>query len=61
MSQSIIGEETRERELSALKNTGDYYKKTVLTMDLIETSEKGIRCRNLVNWLTEGDFGVDNA
>lgn len=53
VSQSIADLPTRERELSALKNTGDYYKKTVLTLDIAETSEKGIVCRNLLAWLEE--------
>lgn len=54
VSQSLADLSTRERELSALKNTGDYYKKTILSMDLIETSEDGIMCRNLISWLGEG-------
>ncbi len=44
---------TRERELAALENTGDFYRRTVLTMDPIDTDERGIRCRNLVQWLLE--------
>lgn len=53
VSQTIASNETLERELAALKNTGDYYKKTILTMDLIESSENGISCHNLVNWLLD--------
>ena len=52
VTQTLASEETRKRELSAIENTGDYYRRTILTMDLAETSEKGIRCRNLVDWLT---------
>lgn len=51
VSQTIAGGDTLKRELAAVKNTGDYYKKTILTMDLLESSEDGIMCRNLINWL----------
>lgn len=53
VAQTLSSAETLKRELSAIENTGDYYRRTILTMDLVETSEKGIRCRNLVDWLTE--------
>ena len=55
VSQTIAGGDTLKRELAAMKNTGDYYKKTVLTMDLLESSEDGIMCRNLINWLLSAD------
>ena len=55
VSQTIADKPTLERELSAIKNTGDYYKKTILTMDLLESSEEGISCRNLINWLLESN------
>ena len=51
VSQTIAGGDTLERELAAVKNTGDYYEKTILTIDLLESSEDGIMCRNLINWL----------
>jgi predicted AAA+ superfamily ATPase len=54
VSQTVASDETFERELSALRNTGDYYRKTILTMDPLETSDNGIVRKNIVNWLLEG-------
>jgi predicted AAA+ superfamily ATPase len=51
VSQTISDEFTLERELASLKNTGDHYRKTILTMDPLETNEKGIACCNLIDWL----------
>ena len=45
--------ETFEREVGSLRNTGDKYQKTLLTLDLLETDDGGIRRRNIVEWLTE--------
>lgn len=53
VSQTVVDKATLSRELASIENTGDYYKRTILTMDLLETSEKGILCRNLINWLVE--------
>ena len=53
VSQTIASDDTRLRELASIENTGDYYRRTILTLDPLETSEKGIPCRNLINWLTE--------
>ncbi len=52
VTQTATGQ-TLERELAPLKNTGDNYPKTVLTLDLLETDEDGIERRNLINWLLE--------
>ena len=54
VSQTVASDETFKRELSALRNTGDYYRKTILTMDPLETSDNGIVRKNIVNWLLEG-------
>lgn len=53
VSQTVASDEIFERELSALRNTGDYYRKTILTMDPLETSDSGIVRKNIVNWLLE--------
>lgn len=55
VSQSIADGDTLKRELAAIKTTGDYYKKTILTMDLLDSSEDGIMCRNLINWLLDAE------
>ena len=45
---------TYEREVASIANTGDKYRKTLLTLDLMETDNGGIRRKNVVNWLMEG-------
>ena len=54
VSQTVASAETFEREMSAIKNTGDYYRKTILTMDLLEANDDGIARKNIINWLLEG-------
>ncbi len=46
--------ETLERELASLKNTGNQYKKTILTMDAWGTDEDGIERKNVMEWLLAG-------
>ena len=53
VSQTVADQATLERELSAIKNTGDHHVRTILTMDPLESNENGINCRNLVNWLLD--------
>ncbi|MBQ9180697.1 ATP-binding protein [Candidatus Saccharibacteria bacterium] len=55
VAQSIASPETLEREMASIRSTGDYYRRTILTMDPFDASEKGIRCRNLITWLLEGE------
>lgn len=52
VSESITSSDMLNREVSPLTNTGDSYRKTLLTLDLIESDEGGIRKRNIVDWLT---------
>ena len=51
VAQTVAGAETLSRELAAIRNTGDYYRRTILTLDLIDRDEGGIRCRNVIEWL----------
>lgn len=54
VSQSLISPETRERELKAFPSMNDEYKKTVLSLDMLDTIEdNGIRHKNLIKWLME--------
>lgn len=53
VAETAAGPETLARELSSIENTGDKYRKTLLTLDLIETDESGVAKRNIVNWLCE--------
>ena len=43
---------TFNREISSIANTGDDYRKILLTLDPIETNDSGITKKNIVNWLT---------
>jgi predicted AAA+ superfamily ATPase len=49
---SAIEPSTLEREINAFKNTGDRYKRTLLTMDSFETDEQGVGRANVIDWLT---------
>ncbi len=53
VAETATGAETFEREVAPIKNTGDDYRKTLLTLDLMETNDAGLRKRNIINWLTE--------
>jgi predicted AAA+ superfamily ATPase len=51
VAQTVAETKTLEREMSAVKNTGDNYMKTILTLDLFKTDETGIECKNVIDWL----------
>ena len=53
VAETAAGPETLARELASIENTGDKYRKTLLTLDLIETDESGVAKRNIVNWLCD--------
>lgn len=53
VAETAAWPETLARELSSIENTGDKYRKTLLTLDLIETDESGVAKRNIVNWLCD--------
>lgn len=52
---SLLEENVRNREFAPLKNINDNYEKTILTLDRVynETSEEGIKCRNVIDFLLE--------
>ena len=52
VAETIADPSTLSREITSL-NTGDEYKKTLLTMDLISSNEGGIIRKNIVDWLLE--------
>lgn len=54
VAESATTPETFQREIKPIDNTGDDYNKTLLTLDLLESDDGGIRRRNVVNWLCEG-------
>lgn len=52
--ETMLGEETKERELKPLKMIKDNYDKVVLSMDEIFTGDnEGIKCKNIIEWLME--------
>jgi len=53
---SILDETVKKRELAPLASVKDNYEKTILTMDTLKfPDEDGIKIRNVVDWLLEGD------
>lgn len=52
---SLLEENVRDREFAPLKNIHDNYEKTILTLDRVynETSEEGIKCKNIIDFLLE--------
>lgn len=51
--ETMIGEETRERELKPLKMIKDSFEKIVLSMDevFLGSNEDGIKHKNIIEWL----------
>lgn len=55
VSESMMGAETRERELAPLRDIPDNYEKIVLSMDRsFINSYDGIRVKNIIDFLLEG-------
>lgn len=55
VAQTMLAEDTRQRELSSLNAVKDNYPKTVLTLDRFGLgSENGIVVTNLIDWLIDG-------
>lgn len=55
VTETLMGEKTRIRELQSLKNINDNYEKIVLTTDNLftDTDDEGIKIINLIDWLLE--------
>ena len=54
VTESMLSEEVRKRELTPLQKIADNYEKIVLTLECgVETSYEGIRVINLIDWLLE--------
>lgn len=53
VTETLMGEKTRIRELQSLKNINDNYEKIVLTTDNLftDTDDEGIKIINLIDWL----------
>lgn len=54
VTESMVSEDTRKRELAPLQKINDNYEKIVLSLDTgLDSSYEGIKSINLVNWLLE--------
>ena len=53
VTETMTGEEVRERELCPLRKIADNYEKIVLSLDTGTASHDGIRTQNLIDWLLE--------
>ena len=56
VAETMLGKETRERELSSLQNIKDHNQKIVLTLDIGEESYNGIRQQYLIDWLLKDEL-----
>jgi len=56
VTETLLGEETRAREMKPLNNIRDHFPKYVITMDSGEYTDSGIRQINALDWLlTKGN------
>ena len=54
VTQSLINEEVKTRELRSLESISDNYEKIILTMDKsINNDINGIKIVNIIDWLLE--------
>ncbi|MDR3297850.1 MAG: ATP-binding protein [Candidatus Nomurabacteria bacterium] len=53
VAETMLGEETRERELASFNKINDHNPKYVITRDPGDTSYSGIKQVNIVDWLLE--------
>ena len=54
VTESMVSEEVRRRELAPLQKINDNYEKIVLSLDTgLDASYNGIKSLNLINWLIE--------
>lgn len=51
VAMTVADEETLSREISAFPDLRDNYRKTILTLDTIDTNEAGIEKKNIIKWL----------
>ena len=58
VTETMLGEETRVREITPLRDIDDNYEKIILTSDRIFTgmTEEGIKIVNVIDYLIEEDY-----
>lgn len=56
VAQTMLPDDVREREVRSLRDVGDNFPKTVLSLDpFVVPIEGGIKHKNIVDWLLESD------
>jgi predicted AAA+ superfamily ATPase len=56
VAQTVLPDETREREFRPLRSIADNYPKTVLALDRVGVGDyDGIKQKNIIDWLLEED------
>ena len=53
VTETMLGEQTRARELASLQKINDHNPKYIITNDPGDTSYDGIRQVNVIDWLLE--------
>lgn len=56
VTESLLGEDVRTREIAPFRMINDHYEKIILTMDGNTGSIDGIKCLDLVEWLLDDGF-----
>ena len=57
VTQSLVSDEVKNREIRSLESIDDNYEKIILTMDKsINNDYNGIKVINIINWLLEDDI-----
>lgn len=61
VTESMLGEDTRRRELKPLQKISDNYEKIILSLDQdMNTSYEGIKSINLIDWLLDNEYTKDD-
>jgi predicted AAA+ superfamily ATPase len=53
VAYSVTDKETYNREITPLRAINDHWQKTILTLDIHEYAEDGIKLKNVIAWLLE--------
>ena len=56
VSESILGEKTRQREIRSLKKIRDSYPKYILTLDSMKLPTEDIIHKNIIDFLTDDEI-----
>jgi len=56
VTESLLGEDVRAREIRPFDMLKDHYEKIILSMDANEGIIDGIRCQNIVRWMLDDGY-----